>query len=354
MLLWLARLEAAAVLWAALDLLAALPLARPYSDLPGPLLAMRPWLPVLLPAAGFLVLWEHAGLTDAVAEIRGIAHPLLLLTAALAAMRAFGRLKWTASLRWLAVTDSALGALLVSARVVPRETSLLLWLAASGGHAFLLASELRGSAPRRGPIITRLWRSASWVALIGLSWPVVLAAGAPRAGGLRGLYWAVAAGTVALVAWVTVGRMVAAPERRLMPRPNPALIASQMAALVVLLLVPVALARAWWLGFEPPAAGSTIALAPALLGGLFALAARQGKGRPLWSLLRRLGAGAPAGAGAVFRLVVGLERQAVAIVAALARALAAPLHDLHTGDAQEYLLFLAGLAVLALIAPLLQ
>jgi hypothetical protein len=38
----------------------------------------------------------------------------------------------------------------------------------------------------------------------------------------------------------------------------------------------------------------------------------------------------------------------------LVRVLSAPLRDLHTGDAQEYLLFLAGLAVLALTAPLLQ
>ena len=35
-------------------------------------------------------------------------------------------------------------------------------------------------------------------------------------------------------------------------------------------------------------------------------------------------------------------------------ALGAPARDLHTGDAQEYLLFLVGLAVLALLLPLLQ
>ena len=34
--------------------------------------------------------------------------------------------------------------------------------------------------------------------------------------------------------------------------------------------------------------------------------------------------------------------------------LCAPLRDLHTGDAQEYLLFLVGLAVLALVLPLLR
>jgi hypothetical protein len=34
--------------------------------------------------------------------------------------------------------------------------------------------------------------------------------------------------------------------------------------------------------------------------------------------------------------------------------LAAPLRDLHTGDAQEYLLFLVGVAVLALLLPVLR
>src|SRR5439155_20337020 len=57
-------------LWAGLELLAALPLARPYSDLPGPFLKMRPWLPVLLPAAGFLVLWRHAPAWTEVAAAR--------------------------------------------------------------------------------------------------------------------------------------------------------------------------------------------------------------------------------------------------------------------------------------------
>jgi hypothetical protein len=32
----------------------------------------------------------------------------------------------------------------------------------------------------------------------------------------------------------------------------------------------------------------------------------------------------------------------------------APSRDLHTGDAQEYLLFLVGLSVLALVLPLLR
>src|SRR5437867_2368598 len=154
----LLRLEAIAVVWAGLELLAALPLARPYSDLPGPLLTMRPWLPVILPAAGFMVLWRHAPHWIEVVEVQRVAVPLLLVTAVLGALRAYARRQWTASLRWLAVSDSALAALLVALRSVPAQVSLVLWLAACGGHAFLLAGEQRGATPRRGPAITRLWR----------------------------------------------------------------------------------------------------------------------------------------------------------------------------------------------------
>jgi hypothetical protein len=119
-------------------------------------------------------------------------------------------------------------------------------------------------------------------------------------------------------------------------------------------LVPLALAQAWWGGFEPTMTRTLVALAPVAAGGLAALAARQGKGKPVWSALRRIGSGAPAIAGGLFRLVTGIERRVIALADRLLRAASSPLHDLHTGDAQEYLLFLAGLAVLAMVAPLLQ
>ena len=54
--------QSLAVVWAGLELLAALPLARAYSDVPGPLIAMRPWLPALLPSTGFVLLWRLAPL----------------------------------------------------------------------------------------------------------------------------------------------------------------------------------------------------------------------------------------------------------------------------------------------------
>jgi hypothetical protein len=55
-----------------------------------------------------------------------------------------------------------------------------------------------------------------------------------------------------------------------------------------------------------------------------------------------------------FRAVTLIERQLAAAIAGIARALGAPARDLHSGDAQEYLLFLVGVAVLALLLPVLR
>ena len=137
------------MVWAGLELLAALPLARPYSDLPGPLLEVRPWLPVMLPAAGFAVLWRQAPHWTQIEAVRNAAVTLLLLTAVLASLRAFARRQWVASLRWITISDSALAAILVARGVDPR-VSALLWFAAFGGHAYLLAGELRGSPRAAG------------------------------------------------------------------------------------------------------------------------------------------------------------------------------------------------------------
>ena len=347
-------LEAGAVVWAGLELLAGLPLARPYSDLPGPLLAMRPWLPVMLPAAGFMVLWRQSPHWLGISPVRHTATVLLLVTAVLGALRAFARRQWIASLRWLAISDSALAGVLVATGVVPERSSLLLWLGACGGHALLLMGELRAASPRPGPFITRLWRAASWTTLAALSWPMMIA----LISGKRGVAWAVSfaigALPVCLNAWVTVGRMVAAPERRKMVRAGAALKLTRLAPLAVLATGPVALLVAWWGGFEPPWRDSAAALAPAVLGGMAALVARQTQARPVWRALRGMGRGMPAFAGAAFQAVIGIERRLVALVDGLVRAVASPLHDLHTGDAQEYLLFVVGLGVLALVLPLLQ
>jgi hypothetical protein len=52
--------------------------------------------------------------------------------------------------------------------------------------------------------------------------------------------------------------------------------------------------------------------------------------------------------------VLTRERGAVDLIARIGQGATSPLRDLHTGDAQEYLLFLVGVAVLALLLPLLQ
>jgi hypothetical protein len=67
----------------------------------------------------------------------------------------------------------------------------------------------------------------------------------------------------------------------------------------------------------------------------------------------RLGRGR-ATAASIFRGLVASERRLVAALAASLRMLVSPLRDLHTGHAQEYLLFLVGVAVLALLLPLLR
>src|SRR5258705_5851325 len=156
------HMDAIAVVWAGLELLAALPVARPFSDLPGPLLPIRPWLPIILPAAGFAVLWRQAPHWTQVAEARTATEVLLVLTAVLATLRAFGRRRWTASLRWLVVSDCAMAVLLITVGAVLPGVVLMLWIAAGGAHAFLLAGELYGAAPPRGGVLSLMWRGSTF------------------------------------------------------------------------------------------------------------------------------------------------------------------------------------------------
>jgi hypothetical protein len=344
------RVEAIAVVWAALELLAALPLARPFSDLHGPLLAHGAWLPVLLPAAGFLLLWRQAPRWLDVDEVREAAAVLLLLTAALAALRAYGRRRWSAGLRWLVVFDGALAGVLVSSRAVSPWIAATLWLGAFGTHAYLLAAELGGSTPRRGPVLAMMWRMTAWVSTAALSWPLLAAAGGLSA--RHGVLALMCGGVpVALASWVNVAHLVEAPERRAIARPVSGLTLSRVAPAVLLSGVPVALASAWWIGFAPSGRFALLALLPPTLGGalgLFALRpAEAGRGARAGRIARRA-------ARRLFRLVVVLERGLVAGALRLARLLATPLRDLHTGDAQEYVLFLVGVAVLAILLPLLR
>ncbi len=346
-------IEAGAVVWAGLELLAALPMARAFSDLPGPFLGTRIWLPALLPAAGFAVLWRQSEHWIDVPFVRLTAMVLLTVTAVLAVLRAYARRSWTASLRWLVVTDCALAALLVAGNRVTPLASLLLWFAACGTHVFLLVGELRGSAPRRGVQLTRLWRAASWTALASLAWPAMIAHGV-RPSRVNALIVPGIAIATAIAAWLSVARMHSAEERRKVMRPDPALTSSHAAAIAVLMLGPLALAVAWWGGFEPPWRSSLLALAPAAVGGWLAVLARQTRTRAVWERLGTQGDAPRALAQRIFELVVHVERRVLAALRQVTGGVTGAIHDLHTGDAQEYLLFLVGLGVLAMVLPLLR
>lgn len=350
-------LEAIAVAWAGLELIGALPLARPFADLPGPRLTERAWVPVLLPAAGFLLLWRHAPHWTGVPFVAGAAIALLVFTAGLASLRAFGRLRWTVTLRWLAVSHAALAAALVATGAVDPGASLLLWVGAAGSHAFLLASELRGATPRRGPVRSALWRATAWASTAALAWPMLAMVGFDAAGHPRWPQLLGASIPVALVSWVTVARLLEAPERRALARLDPGVTLGHVLVPVVLAGGPLALVIAWWHGLRPPLHVVAIAALPALLGGLAGLAPRRVRARISEATAQRLaqaGQGARGASGRVWRVVLAWERVLMAVVVRAVRALASPLRDLHTGDAQEYLMVVVGAAVLAAVIPLLR
>lgn len=340
----LGAIESVAVLWAALELLAALPVARPFADLPGPLLAVRPWLPAALPAAGFALLWRHREHWMHASLVREAAVVLLIVTAWLGALRAFARRQWISGLRWLLVADSAIAGVLVALDVVDPAPALLLWGAAVGGRAYLLAGELRGAAPRRGRFLSQLWRAAMGVASMTLAFPALIALALGPGGAARPLYYFAAAVPVMLGAGITARRHVEAPERRLMTRPRAPVTLGHVMAAITLVSGPLALALAWWRGFEASFPAVLIAIAPVVLGSVVAM---PGRTLPLRGPAR-------GAARWLFRFVVDGERRVVGALFGMARALSAPFRDLHTGDPQEYLLFVIGVAAIALTLPLLR
>jgi hypothetical protein len=346
-------IEAAALVWAGLELVAALPLARPYSDFPGPYVSARPWLPVVLPSTGFLLLWNQSNHWTSVPAVGHIATVLLILTALLAALRAFARRGWTVSLRWLSVAHSALALVLLSEGVVAGESALLIWLGAFGGPAFILAGELAGASPRRGAFNARLWRAASFVSTASLGWPVLMAL-APRPVDVRIVGFVVVSVALAISTWIMVGRLEVAPERRRLMRPGSGITVSRVAGVLTLLLGPIGLTLAWWEGFEPHWAQSAVAFAPFVLGAGLAVGKRRRRGPQIGPLIAAVGKLAKPLAAAAYRSIIGWERGVLRVVLATARVVFSPVRDLHTGDAQEYLLFLAGVGVLALLLPLLR
>ena len=338
--------QSLAVVWAGLELLAALPLVRTYADVPGPLIAMRPWLPVLLPSAGFIVLWRLSPLWVAVPDVRGAAVVLLLLTAWFATLRALGRRHIAASLRWLLVSDGAIAAALVATRTVREDVSFLLWIGTFGGRAFLLAGELRGAAPRRGTRLSRLWRLSIWTASSALAWPLLASLSMEPYTRIRLVEYLSVAIPVAIGALVTVGRLVTAPERRAVGRRQPVFSMAHLAALLTLAIGPIGLAIAWGTGFAPARLPALLGAAPPVIGALGGMVRLRLLALP-FDIARRA-------ARFTTRGVLTQERGAMTLLARLWRGSSAPVRDLHTGDAQEYLLFLVGVAVLALLLPLLQ
>ena len=350
----LARVSAIGVVWGALELMAALPLVRPASVRPGPLAAAGPWLPVMLPAAGFILLWRHADYWGRVPEVRFVAAALMIITAALAALRAFSRREWVVSLRWLVIVDSVLAGALVALRVVPDDAALLMWMGACGGHSLLLAGELSGGGAWRGDRPRRLWRLAVWMALTSLSLPILTTLGFGPRGVGQPLLALLAAFAVVFATLVSVRRMTIEPERRVMVRRESAVPLAQLGALGCLAAGPLGLLFSWWGGYTPGVFDTLASLVPAILGGWTAGALADPRSEVQTRWVTRFGEIARNSALVMFHGVLGAERVLRRLLGRIAFALTAPARDLHTGDAQEFLLFLVGVAVLAVVLPLLR
>lgn len=331
-----------AVCGAGLDLLGALPGARTFSDRSGPLAGGGFRMPALLPPAGALIFLRQSAAWSI--EFRGVdvVQVVLVLASLIAVLRAFGRQSWRRCLRWLLVTECVLAALLAAVATLRLGVALAVWAGACGGLALWLIAEHRGAVLRRAPDLIHLWRIAGWTSTTALGWPLML-------GYLHGLHRqpvlaAVVGVVTALVAWIVVRRPQPAPERRGLSRPEPPLSIHRLAAGLTLALGPMSLVTAWSLGYRAPLAEGLLALAPFVIGGGLALLPRL----PLPRVAVR------GFAYGIFHVVARAEHQLVARAGRTGRALASPLRDLHSGDAQEYLLFLVGMCVLMLLLPVLQ
>ncbi len=342
---------AAAALWAALDLMAALPVARPYPDWQGPHAGQGPWLTLAAPLIGLGVLWRTSDLWGPLPELRTVAAATLLFCALIAAIRAFGRVQWLSSLRWLAVADTALGGVLLSLGVVPQPAALLLAGAAIGARAVLIVSELHGAASRRGSAFTALWRVVTWSAGGGLAWAVALSLGeAPR--GLAALGLAPLGLVAAIAAGVAVSRLVPAPERRSLSRLGGGSFRLAVLGVVLLWCVAAGIASVLRATFPVLDRSQLAVLIAVAAGGLLG-----GLGLHLTGPLVRHVEGAEKRtrllARSTFQSLVRSERALIRLVSETGGRLLLPLRDLHTGDAQEYLLLLLALAVAALLLPFL-
>ncbi len=330
------------VAWAGLDLLGALPGARTFSDRSGPLAGGGFRMPALLPPAGALLFLRQPAAGSLEVAGLDLVHVALVAAAGVAVLRALGRNSWRRCLRWLLVAECALASLLATLATVPVGVALTLWGGACGGLALWLVAEHRGAALRRSPDLIHLWRASGWISTSALGWPLVLALvhGVRREPALAAPVAAVAA----LATWLVVRRPGPAPERRGLRRPAPPVTFHRVAALLALLAGPLSLAGAWLQGLRPPLLPALLALAPFVIGGGLALLPRV----PLPRVAaRRVAHG-------LFHAVARAEHGLVARAGRASRSLVSPLRDLHTGDAQEYLLFLVGMTVIMLLLPVLR
>jgi hypothetical protein len=227
-------------------------------------------------------------------------------------------------------------------------------MGACGGHALLLAGELSGAGARRAAQPRGLWRLAVWIALASLSLPVIATLGFGVAGAANLILALVAAVAVAFASLVSVRRIVPAPDRRTILRRESAVPLVQVGALGVLIAGPLALLFSWWAGFEPRALDALASLVPAAVGGWAAGLVANPLSPLQTTWVTRFGKASRYVALVLFHGLLAIEAALRGLLRRIALAFGAPARDLHTGDAQEFLLFLAGVAVLAVVLPLLR
>src|SRR5262249_39787047 len=128
---------------------------------------------------------------------------------------------------------------------------------------------------------------------------------------------------VGLGAWVTIRRMVEAPERRAMVRRESAVSLSRLIAAITMVTRPIALIMAWWSGFETPWPGGAIANLPAVGSGLVAwwLDRHPIKLPEPTAEIQRQREVARGAATALFRTILAIERRVVDLLTRIGRGL---------------------------------
>jgi len=129
---------------------------------------------------------------------------------------------------------------------------------------------------------------------------------------------------------------------------------ASITALATLATAAAGLVLVWWSGFQAPGLQPVYAALPMLLGGGAAWWTSRPESALAAETAQRWGTATRGAAQTVAGVLLTLERWPVRGALAIGRVLLAPARDLHTGTAQEYLLFLVALGVLALVLPLLR